>query len=58
MAIQAMEQPFPLAHGSPEPMSVLVIMPTSLAAPEVREIRVKDFIIVFLIIVIVRILWF
>jgi hypothetical protein len=39
-------------------MSVLVIMPTSLAAPEVREIRVKDFIIVFLIIVIVRILWF
>ena len=47
----------PLAQGAPEPVGVLA-MPLAQAAPEVRASRVKEFVIVFLIIVIVRLLWF
>jgi hypothetical protein len=45
-----MEQPLPLAQG--------VAASLAQAAPEVGESRVKDFIIIFLIIMIVKVLCF
>jgi hypothetical protein len=52
MSIDAIDKPVPLAQLSPE------AVPALQGAPEVRERRVKDFITVFLIAVIVRILFF
>jgi t-SNARE complex subunit (syntaxin) len=49
---EAIDQPVPLAHLPSE------ALPALQGAPEVRKRRVKDFIIVFLIVVIVRILFF
>ena len=52
MAVEAIDQPVPLAQLLPETVHALQ------GAPEVRDRRVKDYIIVFLIVVIVRILFF
>ena len=49
---QAIDQPVLLAQLPPEAVHALQ------GAPEVRDRRVKDYIIVFLIVVIVRILFF
>jgi hypothetical protein len=57
MAIQGMEQPLLLPLEALEPEGVLA-MTSAQATPEVRDNRVKVFIITFLIIVIVRILCF
>ena len=52
MAVEAINQPVPLAHLPPEAVHALQ------GALGVRRSRVKDYIIVFLIVVIVRILFF
>ena len=52
MAIEAINQPVPLEQLP------LEAVPALQGAPEVRQSRVKDYIIVFLIVVIVRILFF
>jgi hypothetical protein len=53
MEVEPIDQPVPLAHLSPEEVHAL-----QGAAPEVRQSRVKDYIIIFLIVVIVRMLFF
>ncbi|KAK1613134.1 hypothetical protein QYE76_036807 [Lolium multiflorum] len=53
MVDQAIDQPVPLAHLPSEEVHALQGAP-----PEVHQSRVKDYIIVFLIVVIVRILFF
>ena len=53
MADQAIDQPVPLAHLPSEEVHALQGAP-----PEVRQSRVKDYIIVSLIVVIVMILFF
>jgi hypothetical protein len=45
MAIQDMEQPLPLVQGEPKQVCVLVLS-LAQAAPKVRAIRVKEFIII------------
>jgi hypothetical protein len=52
MKIEAIDQPVPLAQLPPE------VVPALQGAPEVRKRRVKDFIILFLIVRIVTILLF
>jgi hypothetical protein len=53
MAVEAIDQPVPLAHLPPEEVHALQGAP-----PEVRQSRIKDYITVFLIMVIVRIVFF
>jgi hypothetical protein len=53
MADQVIDELVSLAHLPPEEVHALQGIP-----PEVRQSRVKDYIIVFLIVVIVRILFF
>jgi hypothetical protein len=52
MAVEAIDQLVPLAHLPPEAVHALQ------GAAKVRQSRVKDYTIVFLIVVIVRILFF
>ena len=57
IALAAIHEAVPLAQLPPEavPDDAMAI---AQGAPQVHESRVKDFIIVFLIVVIVRIVWF
>jgi hypothetical protein len=50
MAVEAIDQPVPLAHLPPVARHALQ------GAPEVHQSQIKDYIIVFLIFVIMRIL--
>jgi hypothetical protein len=52
MVIPGMEQPLLLAHGAPEPVGVLA-MPSAQATLKVRASKVKEFFILFLIVVII-----
>ena len=57
IAIAAIHEAVPLVHLPPEAVADLP-MAIPEGAPEVRESRVKDFIIIFPIVVIVRFLCF